>query len=64
MTTEFIKVGTEIHTKVRTILIVLYSVMGTKIEVVMEFKVDAEIEKSSTVINAEINVAVNNFSAC
>ena len=37
--------------------------VGTKIELGKEFEVGIEIEKSSKVINAEINVVVNNFSA-
>ena len=37
--------------------------MGTKFEVGMEFEVGTKIEKSGTIINAEINVVVNNFFA-
>ena len=39
----------------------IHSVGGTKIEVGTKFKVDTKIEKSSIVINAEINVAVKKF---
>ena len=41
----------------------VHSAGGTEIKVGREFEVGTEIEKSGIVINAEINVVVNNFFA-